>query len=156
MRVAVESRITKNARRKKNGNPPQFPVCCARTDERTNEQMSAEPISHPSAMPRRARAPDVADSNGIHLCQTNLGFSIRMGTQPQRTATATLPPEANRPTAEGMRSQPSPIPRSMRSSLRPRFQFPWHTYSCHIKSVGSDQSSEGFRESRGATHVHGG
>ena len=89
MRVAVESRITKNARRKKNGNPPQFPVCCARTDERTNERMSAEQspyLIHPQCRGARARPTSLTATVSIFARQIwafRFGWAHGHSAQPQ-------------------------------------------------------------------------
>ena len=161
-------------------------------ERRRSSQCRASPISHPSAMPRRPTAA-VADSNGIHLCQTNLAF--RFGWAHSHTPATDRPRERTRsqryPTRPGIRRRfcrrgkyeavclppaaslmDGPVSRNLQLFLCDKivpgflacilhFNPPWPAsqisipmaYSCHIKSVGgSDQSSKGFRESRGATH----
>ena len=95
--VAVESRITENARRRME-NPPQFPVRCSRT-KRTNERMSPTAraqnpyLIHPQCRTSAATGPDT-DSNGIHLCQTTLAF--RFGCSAGHTITRTQPRRTGR------------------------------------------------------------
>ena len=113
------------------------------TNERTNERMSPEQTQSERAHISSIRNADcagasVADSNGIHLCQTNLAFRFGWA----HTPVTHQRPTTDRPTWRS-REASYLFPRS---TPCPRFQFPWHTYSCHIKSVGWDQSSMGFTE----------
>ena len=91
--VAVESRITENARRRME-NPPQFPVRCSRT-KRTNERMSPTAraqnpyLIHPQCRTNAAPDPTLTAMVSIFARQIWLFDSgVRAGTQllhPRRT-----------------------------------------------------------------------
>ena len=115
------------------------------TNERTNERMSpeqtqSEPISHPSAMPTAPEPPSPTAMVSIFARQIWL-FDSGGHTPQSHTSEPTTDLEIER--GLPILSPIDPAPCS-------RFQFPWHTYSCHIKSVGWDQSSMGFRKFQGA------